>query len=610
MLSANGLITKYLSYFKSQGHAIIPSAPLVPENDPTVLFTTAGMHPLVPFLLGQSHPQGKRLTNVQRCIRTGDIEEVGDSYHLTFFEMLGNWSLGDYGKKETIAWSFEFLTKVLNIPPGQLHITCFSGDSRAPRDQEAADAWRVLFEAEEKISPEGKIHFIPDNWWGPAGQYGPCGPDSEMFIDVRSRKHWGGVSDEDFILLNKKGKLVEIWNDVFMTWEKTSDGYAPLSQPSIDTGMGVERVTMTLNGFDDVYKSPLLSPLIRVIEEKSGHAYEESVDIKRAQRVIADHVRAAIFILADGVAPSNKEQGYVLRRLLRRAMVQCEFLNIPQDKTVPFFAKDLLQAVLDTYRDRTEYGFYSNIFEHESIICNEITLEISRFQKTLKKGLKELGNLMSKQGSISGRDAFYIYQTYGFPVELIQEWVQTKGLSFVQADFNEAKQSHQKQSRAGSRQRFSGGLADHEEISTNYHTATHLLQAALRKVLGEHVQQKGSNITQDRLRFDFSHDAPLSHEQLNKVEETVNNYINKKLVVECETVSLEKAKSLGALAFFGQKYGDSVKVYTIGGSQNPVSCEVCGGPHAINTSQLGTFKIIKQESISKGIRRIKAVLIQ
>lgn len=607
MLLPNDLITKYLNYFKDQGHIVIPSASLVPENDPSVLFTTAGMHPLVPFLLGQPHPQGKRLTSVQRCIRTGDIEEVGDSFHLTFFEMLGNWSLGDYGKKQALEWSFDFLTKVLNISLEQLHVTCFAGDERAPRDQEATDIWQELFQS-HNVDPKGKIHFLADNWWGPAGQFGPCGPDSEMFVDVRSQSEWGGVSDPDFITLNLEGKLVEIWNDVFMTWEKTTSGYVPLAQPNIDTGMGVERVTMTLNGFDDVYKSPLLSPLIEVIERVSNHRYDESVGITRAQRIIADHVRASIFLLADGVVPSNKEQGYVLRRLLRRALVKCDFLGITPDQIIPLFTKDIFQAVQFTYQGRNEYGVYSIIFDQEEKIKEEISLEVDRFQKTLKKGLKELESLLVKKGNISGEDAFYIYETYGFPVELTREWARERNMQFDITAFEQAKTTHQEQSRTGSAEHFSGGLADHSEITTKYHTATHLLQAALRQVLGDYASQKGSNITQERLRFDFSHPQPLSKEELAKVEEIVNNAIGQNLAVTMDKLSLQEAKSLGALAFFSDKYGDQVSVYTIGDSAHPVSREVCGGPHVSHTGELGKFKIIKEEAVSKGTRRIKAIL--
>jgi len=593
-LTASQLRQLYLDFFRDRGHAIIPSSSLVPENDPTVLFTTAGMHPLVPFLLGQSHPLGKRLTSVQKCLRTVDIEKVGDASHLTFFEMLGNWSLGDYFKKEAITWSFEFLTKVLEIPVNKLSVTCFAGGEAAPRDEEAAMFWEGLGIPKDRIFFLDKEH----NWWGPAGQTGPCGPSSEMFVDIG-----GPPCGPDCDPACSCGKYLEIWNDVFMEYAKTANGeYRPLEQKNIDTGMGLERTLAIVNGVSDVFEIELLSPLISSLEEISGLSYTSSPKTKRAMRIIADHVRSATFILADGVLPSNKERGYVLRRLIRRAMVKGRDLGLEAPEG---FSQKLVDVVIEGLG-----GAYPELREKQAFIKEEMSTEERHFRKTLERGLRELKDLLVKSNfkSFSGSDAFYLYQTYGFPWELIQENVRQYGIELDRRDFDKAQASHQEKSRVGARRKFAGGLVDHSEITTKYHTATHLLQAALRQVLGSHIQQKGSNITQERLRFDFCHDGRLSEEELSQVESLVNQAIAEDLPISVEVLSLDQARQQGALAFFDQKYGDKVTVYTIGDPAAPFSREICGGPHVERTGDLGNFRIIKQESVGRGVRRIKAVL--
>jgi len=591
MMTAAELRRMFIDFFKSHGHAEIKSAPLVPENDPTCLFTTAGMHPLVPFLLGEKHPAGKRLTDVQKCLRTGDIDEVGDPFHMTFFEMLGNWSLGDYFKKEAIGMSFEFLTKKLGFKPENIKVTCFAGDENAPRDTEAAAIWM------ENGIPEKNIYYLgkEDNWWGPAGQTGPCGPDTEMFVPL-DRPDCGPNCGPACGC----GKWVEIWNDVFMQYNKTAEGkYVPLEHPNVDTGMGVERVTAFMQGVRSAYETELFAGIFAKIKELSGNA--EADFNNRSARIVAEHLRASTFIIGDGVTPSNVDQGYVLRRLIRRAIREARKLGITDA-----FVSKIAKVVIDEYSP-----FYPELKKNEEFIYTELNREEEQFGKTLENGIKEFNKLIEKfppnieNKIISGRKAFNLYETYGFPLELTQEMAAEKGFKVDEQGFQEAYAKHQEQSRAGAEQKFKGGLADHSEATAQLHTATHMLHAALRRVLGNHVEQAGSNITAERLRFDFTHPDKVTPEQLAEVEKIVNEQIKRNMDVVCEELPLEEAKKRGAIGLFESKYGDVVKLYTIG----DFSMEICGGPHATNTSQLGTFKILKEESSSRGVRRIKAVLI-
>jgi alanyl-tRNA synthetase len=578
-MRADELREKYLSFFKDKGHAVIPGSSLIPEHDPTVLFTTAGMHPLVPFLLGEKHPQGSRLTDVQKCIRTDDIEEVGDNWHLTFFEMLGNWSLGNYWKKEAIGWSFEFLTKHLNIPLEKLSVTVFSGDDDAPKDEESAKIWQELG------IPKERIYYLPkeDNWWGPAGQTGPCGPCTEMFYDTGKREHGPDCKPGCHC-----GKYSEIWNDVFMEYNKTSEGkYLPLKQKNVDTGMGLERTTAVLNGFDNVFETELFQPIIKEIEKLTQKSSKFQVP---SYRIIADHIKAATFILAESIEPSNVERGYILRRLIRRSVRYARQLGI---KGV--FCHKIAKAVIDIYKD-----VYPELKKNHEFIFEQLTKEEEKFAATLERGLREF----EKLDEISGEKAFDLYQSYGFPLELTEELAKEKGIKINKEEFKKSFEEHQEVSRKGADHKFKGGLADHSKQTTKYHTATHLLLAALRRVLGDHVYQRGSNITAERLRFDFSHKEKLTEEELKKVEDLVNEKIKEDLKVKQEEMSLQEAKKQGAMGVFGEKYGDRVKVYSIG----DFSKEICGGPHVKRTSELGTFKIKKEESSSSGVRRIRAVL--
>ncbi len=562
------LIKKYLEFFKLKNHKEIPNAPLIPENDPTVLFTTAGMHPLTPYLLGHKHPLGKKLVGVQKCIRTSDIEMVGDETHHTFFEMLGNWSLGDYWKKEAIEMSFEFLTKVLKIPKEKLAVTCFEGDKDAKKDEESAKIWKSL--GIKKIKFLGK----KDNWWGPAGNTGPCGPDTEMFVN-----------------------RVEIWNDVFMEYEKDRKGnYNPAKQKNIDTGMGVERTLAVLNGLKDNYKTELWKPIIEKIEKLSGKKYK---DYKKEMRIIADHIKAAVFIIAEGITPSNTEQGYVLRRLIRRAMRWGMRLNLKN------FIDKIAESVFEIYSD---YKFY------KENILKELNKEEKRFLETLERGLKILNlKVFEKEGKsdwierkkIIGTRVFLLYQSYGFPIELTEEIAKEKGYSVDRRGFEYELKKHQKLSRTASAGRFKSGLADQSEQTTKLHTATHLLLSALRKVLKDkNIIQKGSNITPERLRFDFNFPRKLTKEELKKIEELVNKQIKRETPVTREEMSPSEAKKKGAMGIFDKKYGEKVSVYTIGN----FSKEICSGPHVKNTKDLGMFRIIKEESSSAGVRRIKAIV--
>ena len=587
-MNARELKQKYISFFVSKGHQEIPSASLVPENDPTTLFISAGMHPLVPFLLGQPHPLGVRLTDVQKCVRTGDIDEVGDTFHHTFFEMLGNWSLGDYFKKEMIAFSFEFLTRSLNLSPEKLAFTCFAGDNDAPQDVESFELWQS-----QGISPD-RIAYLPkkNNWWGPAGTSGPCGPDTEMF-------YWTGEGQAPDKFDPDDNRWLEIWNDVFMQYNKTATGkYEPLVQKNVDTGMGVERTTAVLSGFSDNYLTDIWQPIIKKIEEISGKKYQ---DDQKAFRIIADHLRTAVFIIADGVEPSNKEAGYVLRRVIRRSIRQGKLLGIETN-----FTKEVALAVID---NQDNYGgTYPQLDQNKNKILEVLELEEIKFRKTLNNGLREIQKLIDRQKSVSGKEAFDLYQSFGFPVEMIEEELQKNNLTLDHDQFNKFKTEHQQQSQTLSAGKFKSGLADHSEIITKYHTATHLLHAALRKILGTHVQQSGSNITSERLRFDFSHPEKLTEDQLSQVESMVNEQISKKLPVTRETMLFTEAQKQGALAFFGAKYPETVSVYTVGSKDDYFSKEVCTGPHVENTGVLGNFKIIKEESAGSGKRRIYATL--
>ncbi|MFA5895066.1 MAG: alanine--tRNA ligase [Candidatus Shapirobacteria bacterium] len=567
-MNARELKNKYIEFFVSKGHVEIPSASLVPENDPTTLFISAGMHPLVPFLLGQPHPLGKRLVDVQKCVRTGDIDEVGDTTHHTFFEMLGNWSLGDYFKEDALNWSFEFITKHLNLDKSRLSVTCFAGDQDAEKDTQSSEIWK-------KIGiPEDRIRFLPksDNWWGPAGATGPCGPDSEMFIDG-----------------------VEIWNDVFMQFNKNSEGkFELLAKPNVDTGMGVERTTAFLEGHEDNYLSTIWYPIIQKIELLSGKKYSDN---QRQMRIIADHIRSAVFIIADGVDPSNKEAGYVLRRLIRRAVRQGKLISIETN-----FCSDIAMSVIDNQDNFA--GIYSELNQNKDRILSILDGEETKFRKTLTKGLAEINKLIDRQHNVSGKEAFDLYQSFGFPVEMVEEELSKNNLTLDRVEFDKHKADHIKQSQTLSAGKFKSGLADHSEIITKYHTATHLLHASLRKILGTHVQQSGSNITSERLRFDFSHPEKLTDDQLKQVESMVNEQIGRDLKVTCDTLSFVESQKQGALAFFGSKYPETVTMYTMG----DFSKEVCTGPHVEHTGVLGKFKIQKEESASAGKRRIYATL--
>ncbi len=668
-ITAKHLRSLFIEFFVQKGHTVIPSASLIPENDPTVLFTTAGMHPLVPYLMGQPHPAGQRLCNVQKCVRTGDIDDVGDKSHLTFFEMLGNWSLGDYFKKEMIPWSWEFLTSKdwLGLNPEDLAFSVFEGDENAPRDTESFDLWVAA-----GAKPE-QIFYLPKeyNWWGPAGLTGPCGPDTEMFI-VRDQAPCG----PDCSPACSCGRYLEIWNDVFMQYNKLADGsYVPLEHQNVDTGMGLERTVLVLTGKDSVYETDLFSDIIKKIEELSGKTYagadEETL---RSFRVVADHMRTATFILGDprGVSPSNVDQGYVLRRLIRRAVRHGRQLGLADD-----FTAEIAMVIVDQYQD-----VYPELKQNRSFVLEQLLLEEKRFARTITQGMKEFDKMLShmQEGidsfnqmreklmdsvisrdvinrvkeaqeamknvgstlepvpelaafakeveklteafktienfrnvlenqfagmkTIKGKDAFKLYDTYGFPVEITMELAEEHGLQVDEDAFHQRFREHQKASQAGAQQRFKGGLADHGEETTKLHTATHLLQAALREVLGDEVAQKGSNITAERLRFDFTFGRKVTREELDQVEAIVNRVIQEDLPVTFEEMTVEDAKNTGAIGLFGDKYGEMVRVYSVG----DFSKELCGGPHVNSTGELGSFKIQKEESSSAGVRRIRAVV--
>ncbi len=595
-LTSESLRKMYLDFFKSKGHAVIASASLIPENDPTVLFTTAGMHPLVPYLLGEKHPAGKRLTDVQKCVRTGDIDEVGDSSHCTFFEMLGNWSLGDYFKQEMIPWSFEFLTspEYLGIPVGDIAVTCFAGDEDCPKDEESANKW-----LECGILPQN-IYFLPKsgNWWGPAGTTGPCGPDTEMHI-IRNHAEADKLGPYDFDKA-PSGTFLEIWNDVFMQYNKNEEGkYEPLKQRNVDTGMGLERTLCILNGKDSVYETDIFEKAIAKIEELTGLKYGSDAETTKAFRVVLDHVRTATFMIGDpkGIAPSNTDQGYILRRIIRRAVRFGRNIGLPQGAL-----NEVSKTIIEKYAD-----VYPELVENSARIEEELNKEEAKFSKTLAQGIKEFEKVASslpEGGEIDGVTAFHLYDTYGFPVEITVEMAREKQLKVDVEGYNKAYREHQEKSRAGSEQKFACGLADHKEQTTNLHTATHLLHAALKKVCSEDIAQKGSNITEERLRFDFNFSRKLTPEEVKAVEDMVNGVIKQDLPVVMKEMSIDEAKKEGFTGLFESKYGEVVKTYSIG----DFSKEICGGPHAAHTGLLGTFKIVKQENVSAGVKRIKAIL--
>ncbi|MFA7682124.1 MAG: alanine--tRNA ligase [Candidatus Peribacteraceae bacterium] len=595
-LSTDDIRQAYLDFFASKNHTVIPGAPLIPENDPTVLFTTAGMHPLVPYLLGEAHPGGKRLTDVQRCIRTQDIDEVGDMSHLTFFEMLGNWSLGDYFKEGAIEMSYEFLTEVLEIPQEMLAVTCFCGDNDAPKDEEAAGHWKKMG------IPEERIGFLPkkDNWWGPAGQTGPCGPDTEMFF-------WIGKGDPHGNPQMNEDDWLEIWNDVFMQYnrkevkelkdlkEEKEYVFEPLQQKNVDTGMGLERTAAVLQGVPTVYETDRMQPIVDRVRSLADAKDE------RHLRIIVDHIKAATFIIADGILPSNVDQGYVLRRLIRRAIRSARQLRIESDGS---FTPTIADAVIEQYGH-----IYGHVQKKEKEIRDALSNEEEQFSKALKEGMKQFEKAVKDAGtSIDGITAFHLYDTYGFPLELTKEMAAEKGLHVDEAGFTKAFEAHQELSRAGAAQRFSGGLADQSAETTKLHTATHLLNAALRQVLGDHVYQKGSNITAERLRFDFSHGEKMTLEQLAEVEKLVNEAIKADLPISYHVTDVAGAKKEGAIGVFDDRYGSDVKVYVVGEGDNIFSKEICGGPHVARTGMIGSFTIKKEESSSAGVRRIKAVI--
>lgn len=586
-MQAIELRNKYLNFFKSKGHTIIPSSSLIPENDPSVLFTTAGMHPLVPYLLGETHPGGKRLTDYQKCLRTDDIEEVGDTGHLTYFEMMGNWSLGDYFKKESIAMSYEFLTKELGIPSEKISVTCFAGDNDCPRDNEAAELW------EKQGIPKERIYFFgkKENWWGPAGTHGPCGPDTEIFYDTGKPK----CSDH----CNPScgcGKYLEIWNNVFMQYNKTEDGkYEELKQKNVDTGLGLERTTFVLQGKENVFEIEVFKPIVDALNNLATNKNDES------NRIIADHLRASLMLILDDVKPSNIEQGYILRRLIRRVIRHLRKLGIDTNEL-----RNLAKLNIDTIKN-----MYPELEEKQDMILETLENEKNKFIKTLENGEREFEKIVSKlrqqnNDTIDAVTAFKLYETYGFPIEITEELAKEQNFKINMEEVQKLYKEHQEKSRQGAEQKFKGGLAERNEETICYHTATHLLHKALKIVLGDHVAQKGSNITTERLRFDFSHPQKVTPEELKKVEDIVNEQIGRDLKVICEEMTLEEAKRSGAIGLFENKYGEKVKVYTIG----DFSKEICGGPHVEHTAQLGKFVIKKEEASSAGVRRIKAILVR
>ena len=581
-MHSNEIRSRFLAFFKARGHAVLPSAPLVPQNDPSVLFTTAGMQPLVPYLLGQTHPAGVRLCNVQKCVRTGDLDDIGDNRHLSFFEMMGNWSLGDYFKKEAISWSYEFLTSKeegLGLDPQRLYVTVFEGNEDAGEDTEAQEIWKSLGMPESRIYKLG----VDDNWWSP-GENGPCGPDSEMFYDLTDTG-MGELSKEEFISAVSREDLVEIWNDVFMEYEK-KDGkvIGKLAKKNVDTGAGLERITAVMQGKKTAYDTDLFAPLFAKIAEL---AKEETVS---AKRIVADHIRSSVFMISDGVLPANSARGYILRRLLRRAVRYSDMLGMPAGSL-----SVLAQVVIEQYTTA-----HPDLATQKQTILKEIEGEEAKFRQTLERGMKEFER---------GEDPFVLFTTYGFPFELTLELAKEIGREIDVADFTAKMKVHQDSSRTASAGMFKGGLANHNEKTLRLHTAHHLLLAALQEVLGASVVQRGSNITEERLRIDFAFDRKMTDEEKKKVEDIVNQKISESLPVCKKEMPKEEAQSLGAQMEFGAKYGDVVSVYFIGSAdETAFSKEFCGGPHVNNTNELGKFKIQKEEASSQGVRRIKAVL--
>lgn len=589
MMQVNKLREMYLKFFKDRGHSVIASASLIPEDDPTVLFTSAGMHPLVPYLLGQPHPEGKRLANVQKCVRTTDIDDVGDTTHLTFFEMLGNWSLGDYWKKQAITWSYEFLTskKYLGFNPEKLSVTVFAGDEDSPTDDEAAEGWRSVGIPDERIYFLGK----EDNWWI-AGNSGPCGPCTEMFIEVDEVPKCGPECRPGCYC----GHFVEVWNDVFMQYNKLADGaYQPLKQRSIDTGMGVERTLAMLQKVPSVFETEVFAPLISKIKELSSKQ-DFSENGERLIRIIADHVRSAVMIMADDrrIGPSNVEQGYIVRRLLRKAIHSADGLGIKQG-----FMNILAEIVIDMFKD-----IYGEVERNKEFIMNNLTDEEAKFRKTLTKALRRFEKIFQDTNTITGADAFLLFTSFGLPLEMTRDLAREKGIKIDIDEFTKQFEEHREISRTATQGKFKGGLAEHTEQIVKLHTATHLLQAALRKVLGDEVTQNGSNITEERLRFDFTFSRKLTQEEIEEVEKLVNDVIDQDLEVTREFLPYDEAIGRGALAFFKENYGETVSVYSVG----DFSMELCGGPHVEHTGVLGKFRITKQKSIGAGLMRIRAII--
>ena len=607
--STDDIRQAYLDFFESNGHAVIPGARLIPENDPTVLFTTAGMHPLVPYLLGESHPAGRRLVDVQRCIRTQDIDEVGDSSHLTMFEMLGRWSLGDYFKEGAITMSFEFITNVLEIPMEKFGVSCFGGDDRfpeVPRDEDAAKIWESLGIAKSRIGfIKGGMLESKHNWWGPAGKTGPCGPDSEMF-------YWIGPTElppEGSNPATDEKNWLEIGNDVFMQYDKKEDGtFTPLQQQNVDTGMGLDRIVQVMQKVDSVYETDRMQPIMDKVKSLCVMVSSDAClpagrnhDTMRHQRIIVDHLKAATFIIGDGIKPANVDQGYVLRRIIRRAIRSARQLGIPFEGG---FTPVIVEAVI------AQYGHvYGHLKKQEKEIRDVVSHEEQQFLATLQEGMKQFTKVMGAAGSrIEGSDAFHLYDTYGFPLELTKEIAAEHGYAVDEEGFSAAFKAHQDLSRKGAEQKFAGGLADHSSETTKLHTATHLLNAALHTVLGNHIEQRGSNITKERLRFDFCHGEKMTPAQIAKVEELVNDAIKADLEITYHVTTPEKAQEEDAIGVFGERYGSEVKVYVIGKKGTAFSKEICGGPHVSSTGMLGSFKIQKEESSSSGVRRIKATI--
>ena len=589
MITRTELIKRYIEFFKSKNHKEITNSSLIPVNDPTVLFTTAGMHPLVVHLSGQKHPLGSRLVNVQRCIRTGDIDEVGDTTHHTLFEMLGNWSLGDYFKKEAIEFSFEFLTKILKISKDKLAVTCFAGDSDAEKDTESEKIWLSLGISKERITFLSK----KDNWWGPAGETGPCGPDTEMFYWRSSEPVPKKFNPED-------KRWVEIWNDVFMQYNKTKDGkFIPLKQKNVDTGMGVERTLAILNNIEDNYQSEVFKPLIKQIEEISNKNYKGN---EKEMRIMADHLKAAVFMIGDETPtyPSNIGQGYVLRRLIRRAIRYGKLLDIEIN-----FTTKIAEKVLDIYQD------YKILQKNRNTILTKLDEEENKFRATIERGIRQFDKLANEKKNISGEEAFLLFQSYGFPIEMTEEMAKEKSIKLDVKCFHEAYNKHQELSRTTSAGTFKSGLSDHSEKTTRLHTATHMLNEALAQVLGPEVAQRGSNITPERTRFDFNFSRKLTEDEIKKIEEIVNKAVEKSLEMKREEMSLKKAFDSGARGEFGHKYPEKVSVYTIIDSKDKrgyFSKEICTGPHVKNTKEIGHIKIIEQSAVSAGVRRIKAIV--